>query len=187
MIFILIGSDGRVVELADQVGATDAPEALFDAASFLWLVPEEVLALGQFLTWGLGTIDLFQRIRVVTCIPGFSGIGHRRRSEVLYLFQMEVKSLCDDCEFCHILLTTSRMGRYEVGNDLFAQVLFAVNTVEQALELIELLEGGLSHEEEHTFAGMFGCHLQPAADMMADQFTGVLFCGMVCSLVLAPI
>ena len=42
------------VESWDEVGTTDAAEALFDVAALLGLVPEEVLSLGEFLAWGLG-------------------------------------------------------------------------------------------------------------------------------------
>ena len=73
---------------------------------------------------------------------------------------MEVKLLGDDGELCHIFFVATRMGRDEVGDDLFAQVLFAIDAVELALELIELLERGLAHEVEHAIAGMLGGYLQ---------------------------
>ena len=47
---------GRVacVESLDEVGASDAAEALFDVAALLGLVPEEELSLCQLLARRLG-------------------------------------------------------------------------------------------------------------------------------------
>ncbi len=37
------------IEALDEVWAADAPQALFDMPALLGFVPEEILALGEFL------------------------------------------------------------------------------------------------------------------------------------------
>ena len=86
---------------------------------------------------------------------------------------MEVQLFGDDSQLRHILLLAAWVGGDEVGDDLLVQVLLAVDTVEDAFELIELLERGFAHQSEHAFAGMLRGYLQASADMTADQFTGV--------------
>ena len=100
---------------------------------------------------------------------------------------MEVELLGDDGELCHILLMTAGVRRDEVGDDLFAEVLFTIDAVELALELIELLERGLAHEVQHTLAGMFGGYLQATRHMAGDEFSGVFLGGTVGCLILAAI
>ena len=135
---------------------------MFDVAPFLRFVPEEILALCQFLARRLGGEDWFERIGVIARVPGLGGVSHRRGGEVLYLFEVEVEALGDDGQFGHILLMTAWMGRYEVGDNLFSEILLAVDAVELALEFIELLERRLAHEVEHAIAGVLGGHLQTA-------------------------
>jgi len=163
----------RIVKLFDEVRTADALEVLFDTATLLRLVPEEILALGQFVALTLGREHGFEGIGVVACVPHLGGDGHGRGGEVLNLFEVEVQLFGDDSQLRHILLLTTWVGGDEVGDDLLVQVLFAIDTVEDALELIELLERGLAHQSEHTVAGMFRGHLQASADMAADQLTGV--------------
>lgn len=43
-------------ELTDEVGTTDAAQALLDVAALLGLIPEEILSLRQFLVLALGTL-----------------------------------------------------------------------------------------------------------------------------------
>ena len=57
---------------------------------------------------------------------------------------------------------TPRMGGDEVGDNLLSEILLAVDAVELALELIELLERRLAHEVEHPFAGVFRGNFQTA-------------------------
>ena len=59
---------------------------------------------------------------------------------------MEVQLFGDDSQLRHILLLAAWVGGDEVGDDLLVQVLLAVDTVEDAFELIELLERGFAHE-----------------------------------------
>ena len=73
---------------------------------------------------------------------------------------MEVELLGDDGELCHIFLMATWVRRDEVGDDLLPEVLFAIDAVELAFELIELLERGLAHQVEHTIAGMLWGYLQ---------------------------
>lgn len=46
-------------ELTDEVGTTDAAQALLDVATLLGLIPEEILSLRQFLVLALGTLYRF--------------------------------------------------------------------------------------------------------------------------------
>lgn len=57
----LMGIMGVVLgtELADEVGTTDAAQALLDVAALLRLIPEEILSLRQFLALALGTLYRF--------------------------------------------------------------------------------------------------------------------------------
>lgn len=93
-----------------QVGPPDATETLFDIPPLLRFIPEEVLALGEFLFGSLCAEYLFQRVRVIACVPCLCGIGHRCRCEILYLFEMEVETFRDDRQFCHILFPATRVG-----------------------------------------------------------------------------
>ena len=172
-----------VVESWDEVGASDAAEALFDVAALLGLVPEEVLSLGELVARTLGGEDGFEGVGVVARVPGLGGDGHRRGGEVLHLFEVEVEALGDDGEFRHVLLLTAWVGGDEVGDDLLMESFFAVDAVEETLELVELLEGGFAHQVEHAVAGVLRCHFQASADMMADEFAGVFLCGTVGGLV----
>lgn len=54
----LMGIMGVVLgtELTDEVGTTDAAQALLDVAALLRLIPEEILSLRQFLVLALGTL-----------------------------------------------------------------------------------------------------------------------------------
>ena len=156
MIFIVI------VKFRNQIGAAYTAQTLLDASSLFGLVPEEVLSLGEFLAWCLGREDFLEGVRVVARIPRLGGVGHRRRREVLYLFEVEVEILSDDGEFGHIGLVAAWVGADEVGDDLLMESLFAVDAVEDALELVELLERGFAHESQYPVAGMLGGHLQTA-------------------------
>ena len=173
-----------VVESWDEVGSSDAAEALFDVASLLRLVPEEVLALGEFVFRTFGGEYGLEGVRVVARVPGLCGDSHRRGGEVLHLFEVEVEALGDDGELGHVLLLASGMGGDEVGDDLLMEPFFAVDAVEESLELVELLEGGLAHKVEHAVAGVLRCHLQASADVAGDEFAGVRLSGTVGGLVL---
>ena len=100
---------GRIacVESWDEVGSSDAAEALFDVAALLGLVPEEVLALGEFVFRTFGGEDGLEGVRVVARVPGLGGYCHRRGGEVLHLFEVKVETLGDDGELRHILFLTA--------------------------------------------------------------------------------
>lgn len=59
---------------------------------------------------------------------------------------MEIQMFGDDSQLCHILFTATWMTADEIRYNLFTQILFAVNAVKLALELVELLERGLAHQ-----------------------------------------
>ena len=132
-------------------------------------------------------IDGFERIGGVACIEHFSRDGHGRRREVLHLFKFIAHLARQSGQLGHITLMTTRMAGDEVGDDLLVEVLLAIDAVEDALELVELLERRLAHESEHMVGSMFGRHLQTSADMILNQFACVLHSGLVRLLVLATI
>ena len=75
-----------------------------------------------------------------TRIPGLGAHCHRRGREVLDLFQLEIHALGEDGQLGHVLLVASRMAADEVGDDLLAQSVLAVDAVEDALEVAEEAE-----------------------------------------------
>ena len=129
-----------VVELLDQVGASDASQFTLYALPLFGFIPEEELPLRQLLTWCLGREDRFKCVGVVTRIPRLSADGHRRGRKVLHLLKVEVQILGDDSELCHIFFLTARMAANKIRYDLLFQPLLLVNAVEYALKLIELLK-----------------------------------------------
>ena len=135
-----------LIKFIYQIASSHAFEFLNNGPSFFRLVPEEEHALSQLFFLCLRTEDRLQRLRMIAGIPSLSGYGHRCRREVLYLFQVEVQTLGDDCQFGHVLLRASRMAADEVGDDLLAQTFVAVDAVEYALELLELFERRLAHD-----------------------------------------
>ena len=50
---------------------------------------------------------------------------------------MKVKTLGNDCQLCHILLTAARVRTYEVRNNLLTQILLGIYLVKDALELLK--------------------------------------------------
>ena len=103
-------SCGAAVQLVDEVIAFEASQLIDDVAAFFGFVPEEEHALCQFLLGSLGREYGFQGVGMETGIPGFGGHSHGSRSEVLYLLQVEVELLGDDCQFCHIFFGTAPDG-----------------------------------------------------------------------------
>ena len=182
----VVAAIGLVSEQArNEVGTSYATQRLFNASSFLRLVPEEELALGLFLARAFGREYGFERIGVVACVPCFGGIGEWRWRKVLNLLEMEIKVLGNDGQLGHILLLTARVTGDEVGDDLLAKTFLAIDAVEDALELVELRERGLAHEIEHAVAGVLGGYLESARNMTGNQLAGVLHSGLVAGLVLA--
>ena len=186
MIFITGGWCIRI-QLRDEVGSADTTETLLYVTTLLRLVPEEVLTLGEFLTLALGREDGLEGVGIVARVPGLCSDSHGRGGEVLHLFKMEVELFGKHGKFGHVFFQTAGVGGDEVRDDLLAEILLAVDAVEDTLEGVELLEGGFAHESEHTVAGVLGSHLQSSADVSADEFAGVLLSGSVDGLVLTPI
>ena len=73
----------------------------------------------------------------------------------------------------------------EVGDDLLVEMLLVTDTVELALEVLELLERRLAHKMEHAVAGVLRGHLQSSADVAGDEFAGVFLGSTVGGFVLA--
>ena len=67
------------------------------------------------------------------------------------------------------------------------QAFFPVDAVEDALEVVELLERWFTHQVQHMVAGMFRSHLQSSADMAGDEFTGIIHGCLVGSVVLTSV
>lgn len=135
-----------VVELLDQVGASDASQFTLYALPLFGFIPEEELSLSQLFAWCLGREDRFESIGVVTRIPRLGADGHRRGRKVLHLFKVKVQIFGDDSKLCHVFFLTARMAANKIRYDLLFQPLLFVDTVEDALELIELLKRWLAHE-----------------------------------------
>ena len=108
------------------------------------------------------------------CVPCFGRDRHGGGCEVLHLFELEVEVFGQDCQFCHVFGCAAGVGTDEVGDDLLAQVLAAVDVVEDAFEVVEQAEGGFAHEVEHTVRSVFRGDFQTTADVFGDQFFGVL-------------
>ena len=169
----------RVEDFLDEVFSSYPSQCTFNIASFLWLIPEKELSLGEFVFGCLGTIDGLQCVWIVTSIERLRGDGHRGRGEILNLFQVEIHFLGEHSEFSHIFFTTARVATDEIRNELLAKVLFAVDAVEDAFELLEKPERWLSHQLQDAIGGVFGGYLQSSADVACNEFTRVLTCGFV--------
>lgn len=137
------------------------------------------MPLGEFFLGCLSTKNRLKRIRVIARIPCFCGNGHRSRGEVLHLFQMEIELFGMYGKLSHVFLFASRVGGYEVGDNLLSQVLLCVDAVEDALELFKQIERWLSHQVKYVVGSMFRSYLQTAAYVSANQFACVLFGGFV--------
>ena len=174
-----------VEQFFDEFGFADTAQTLLDATTLFGLIPEKILALGKLLLLALGALDRFEGIGVVARIPCLGGDGHGRGREVLNLFKLEVEMFGDDSQLGHIGLTASGMAGDEVGDDLLVEMLLAIDAVEDALELVELLERRFAHQRQHMVGSVLWSHLQASADVILDQFAGVLHSGLVRLLVLA--
>ena len=174
-------------KLLDEVWTTNAAQTLFDATTLLRLIPEEILALGQLVTLCLGTLYGFQRIGVVTRVPRLGRYRHGCGREVLHLFQLEVELLGLDSQLSHIGFRTTRMAGDEVGDNLLIEMFLTIDAIEDALEVVELLERRFAHQVKHALAGMLWCHLQASADVARNQFAGIFHGRLVGCLVLALI
>jgi len=133
-------------KLLDEVRATNATQAQLNTATLFGFVPEEILALCQLVALGLGTLYGFQRIGVITRIPGLRRYRHRGGREVLHLFQLEVQLLGLDGQLSHIGFRTTRMTGDEVGDELLVQMFLPIDAVKDTLEVVELLERRLAHQ-----------------------------------------
>ena len=122
---------------------------------------------------------------MITCVPCFCSHSHRSRSEVLNLFQMEVKPFGYNSQFCHILGRTSGVTAYEVWYNLLAQVMLRIYAVEYLLESFKLLKRRFAHDVKHFVACVFRCYLQSSAHVFNYQLAGVFLSAFVYSLVFA--
>ena len=79
------------------------------------------------------------------------------------------------------------MAGDEVGDNLLIEVFLTIDAIEDALEVVELLERRFTHQVKHAFAGMFRSYLQSSADVARNQFAGIFHRRLVGCLVLALI
>ena len=133
-------------EFLNKVGTVHLSEETEDVLTFRGLVPEEELTLGKLFFLCLCRPDGLEGVRMDACVPCFCGNRHGGRREVLYLFELEIEVFGQYCQLCHIFSGASWMGTDEIGDDLLTQMLLAVQIVEDALEVIEKLEGRFAHE-----------------------------------------
>ena len=98
---------------------------------------------------------------------------------------MEVEVLGNHRQLGHILFLTAWVAGDEVGDDLLAKSLLAINAIEDALELVELLERGLAHEVEYTITGVLRGYLESTRNVAGNELAGVLHSGLIAGLVLA--
>ena len=122
---------------------------------------------------------MFEGIGIVARVPSFGGNGHGRRGKVLYLFEVEIELLGNHCQLGHIFFLAAWVAADEVRDNLLAQVLLAIDAVEDTLKLVELLKRGFAHEHEYAVAGMLGGYLEATTDVIANEFAGVLLGGLV--------
>lgn len=137
IIMCTAGIRHAVVELSDEVGAANAFQLALNAAPLLGFIPEEEHALLELFSRRVGAEYGLKRIRVITRVKSCCTDSHRRRREVLHLFEVEVQVLCDDGQLSHILLVTSRVAADEVGNELLVEVSLFVDFIKQPLEIVE--------------------------------------------------
>ena len=168
MIFICRVRSGGI-EPRYEVRSSDAAEALFNITSFLRLIPEEILPLGEFFTLVLGREDGFEGIGVEACIPRLGGDGHGRGCEVLHLVGHQMILVGDVTKFAHLFNGTARVGGDEIGNQLLVFAALTVLGVEIFEKLEEVVERGFAHEGEHLGIRMFRRHFEPARNMMAHH------------------
>lgn len=160
---------GAGVEAGEQVGAVHAAQCLLDGVPVLLVVPEEILSLGQFLLFGVCGEHRLQRVGVQACEVGLSRDGHGRGGEVLHLLEVEIQFLGEHGQLGHVFLMAAGVRRDEVGNELLAQLVTLVHTVEDGFETTELLKRRFAHNRQNRVAGVLGRHFEPARDVEANQ------------------
>ena len=89
---------------------------------------------------------------------------------------MKIESFGDNGKFGHVFSRTSGMAADKVGDDLLTQVFFAVDAVEDALKLFELLKRRFAHNAQYPIAGVLGGYFQAATYVLGDKLACVL-CG----------
>lgn len=86
---------GRVLQFAEQfvdkVDASDLFECGFDLCACFGLVPEEKLALCEFVVGCAGHKNRLQCVRIQSGVVHFGGQSHGRWRKVLHLFQLKIE------------------------------------------------------------------------------------------------
>lgn len=172
-------------KFAYKVLSAYTAKRFFYQNSLFWLVPKEKLALSKLLFLRFCRKNWLKSVRIIARKPCFRCHGHWSWREILYLFQLKIKSLCPDCKVSHVLFRASRMRTDEVWDNLLMQSFLAVDAVEDTLEFLEQFERRFAHVHENLVGSMLRCNFQSAAHMVADKFPGVLSCCLVDVFILA--
>ena len=137
-------------------------------------IPEEIVALSQFLVLTMGRINGFESIGVVACIEHLGGHRHGRRREVLNLLKPVAHLLHIESQLGHILKTAARVAADEVRDELVTQACLFAYFVEAALGLAENAEGWLAHERQHMVGCMLRSHFEAAGGVVDNHLAEVL-------------
>lgn len=140
----------EVLERADEVGLTGA------------VIPEKVFALGLFLLRCGGGEDFLTGIGMIAGVVDLCGECHRRRCEVLDLFEMKIEFFGLGGQFGHIDFAAAGVGGDKIRYELLFQAVARVDALEKAAEFMVELERGFAHEIQHSVRGVFRSHFQTA-------------------------
>lgn len=166
-------------ETVDKVRAVEPSQRVDDVGTIGLVPPEKVFSLGEFLFGAGGGIDLFAGIGMDTGIVDLGSEGHRSRSKVLYLLEMEIHVFGLGGKFGHIYLATTGVRRYEVGDKLLTQTGFMIDTVEYPREIVIEFKRWLAHKFQYMGAGVLRGYFQTSRYMMLYQFAIVAAVGLV--------
>ena len=109
-----------------------------------------------------------------TCCPCLGTHRHGGGGKILYLFQLEIHFFSGNCQFCHILQSTSRMTADKIGYDLLSQSILLVDFIKPFFELFKQGKRRLAHQIQHIVRSMFRCHFQSSANMTRNQFNSII-------------
>ena len=120
-----------------------------------------------------GDIQLFPGIRVFTGIEHDRAQCHRRRRQILHLFEPEIESVHFTGKVFHVLLRAAGMTRYEIWYQLIAQSLCVTYLLKILVQSLELCKRRFTHQRKNTVFGMFRRYFQASRGVVYDQFTQV--------------
>lgn len=107
-------------------------------------------------------------------VIGLRAYRHGGRSEVLYLFQVEIELLGAAGKQCHIGFRTTRMARYEVWYQLLVKTGLSVYGIKDFFKAMKKAERWLAHKIEHMLFSMFGRYFKASADVVFYKFAKII-------------